>query len=471
MFDMDSVTALGVLGASATARARGFETWRPGKKLKILLVGYNGKRNTGADVRVAAMVDQFYRVLGKDRIEVGVLTLDASNIHVYFSSPTKLIEFNSIYFKDLLDACKDYHMAVLSEGSTLKSKFANALTLFFCEAAGIMKQQGKPCIAYGSEAGRMDPLVEKLASRMCKETYFIARTEPSLEIIRRMGLTGHLGTDTAWTFPPADRAWVDNELRAKTGWDGKKPILGLAVINPFCWPVRPSLTRLARSILTRNWDNHFEKWYYFSASEERNKHYRHYIEGIARAVNRFRAARNVHLVIIGMEALDLGPCNDLRQALDKPAEIFSSRYYDGYQMTGILHALSGLVTSRYHARVLSMTGGVPSIAVSMDERLYNILKECDQLEDYYLTTEDPALEENLYKALVKLWRNRKRVGAKIAGTIPGYLHTMAEMGKFFRNFVEQSFPGIELDDPPGDFLDFLPPLHPGLEKILSNYAG
>ena len=263
MFDMDTVTALGVLSTSGLAKLGKFETWEPGEKLKILLVGYNGKRNTGADVRVAAMVDQFYRILGKDRVEIGILTLDIDNISVYFKPPTELIRFSSIFFKDLLKACKRYHMAVLSEGSTLKSKFANALTLFFCEAAGVMKKQGKPCIAYGSEAGAMDKLVQKVARKLCSETYFIARTEPSLKIINDMGLEGHLGTDTAWPFPPGDAAWAKKEIQDKTGWDGKKPVLGVAVINPFYWPVKPSLTRLTRSAITRNWDHHYEKWYFF----------------------------------------------------------------------------------------------------------------------------------------------------------------------------------------------------------------
>ena len=31
-----------------------YEEWAPGKKLKLLMVGYNGARNTGADARVAA---------------------------------------------------------------------------------------------------------------------------------------------------------------------------------------------------------------------------------------------------------------------------------------------------------------------------------------------------------------------------------------------------------------------------------
>jgi hypothetical protein len=40
------------------------EAWSPGKKLKLLLAGYNGARNTGEEVRVEEIVRQFLRVLG-----------------------------------------------------------------------------------------------------------------------------------------------------------------------------------------------------------------------------------------------------------------------------------------------------------------------------------------------------------------------------------------------------------------------
>lgn len=466
MFDMDSVTALGVLGAAAAARLQRFDRWRPGDRLKILLAGYNGKRNTGADVRVAAMVEQFRNVLGPDRVDIGILTLEAANIRGYFPPDVRLIEFSSIFFKDLLDACSDHHMAVLCEGSCLKSKFANALTLFFCEAAGVMRNQGKPCIAYGSEAGYMDPLIRRVATDMCKETYFIARTEPSLRIIREMGLRGDLGTDTAWTFPPAPPEWARRELADKLGWKNGEPLLGLAVINPFCWPVKPSLTRWARAAATRNWDHHYEKWYFFSASQERTRAYRRYIEGVAAAADRFATVHGARVAVIGMEALDLGPCNDVRRALRAPSAVFSSRDYDGYQMTALLHALDALVTSRYHARVLSMPACVPSIAVSMDERLHNLFEECGHLADYYLSTDDPDLADKLPRAMDKLWEDRESVAREIGRSVPRYVDMMAAMGRLFRDFVERSFPGIELDPPPSGAKAYLPSLYPALERLV-----
>jgi len=464
---MDNVTAWGVKGFASIARLPKFETWRRGEKLKILLVGYNGKRNTGADVRVCEMVKQFYRVMGEDRIEISVMTLDTEMTEVYFDPPTKQVQFNSIFFKDLLDACDTHHMAVLCEGSTLKSKFANALTLFFCEAAGVMKKQDKPCFAYGSEAGNMDPFVKKLASDLCSDTYFIARTEESLEIVKNMGLKGHMGTDTAWTFTPAPSEWAEKELKDKTGWDGKKPVLGVAIINPFWWPVSPSLTRLMKSAATRSWDYHMMKWYYFTDSPERRAQFDAYVKALAGSANKFCKEHDVHVVAIGMEALDLDACERFTSQIDGPTGIFSSKFYDGFQMTSVLHKLSMLVTSRYHARVLSSTAGVPSIAVSMDERLYNIFNECGHIADYYLKTDDPQLGKKLAETMEKCWTNREQVSEEIKRSIPGYLKTMSEMGKFFRGWVSEQLPGIEFCPEPADWLGYLPELNDGLKAILA----
>ena len=41
-----------------------YDNWKKGKKLRILLVGYNGVRNTGSDVRVAGIVEQLEDLLG-----------------------------------------------------------------------------------------------------------------------------------------------------------------------------------------------------------------------------------------------------------------------------------------------------------------------------------------------------------------------------------------------------------------------
>ncbi len=47
---MDRFLATLIYFLVSLARHLPFETWRPGRKLKLLLIGYNGKRNAGADL-------------------------------------------------------------------------------------------------------------------------------------------------------------------------------------------------------------------------------------------------------------------------------------------------------------------------------------------------------------------------------------------------------------------------------------
>ena len=107
-----------------------FERWKTGERIRILLVGYNGARNTGSDVRVAAIARQIREIFGADRVQITVMTMNAESLEGYFDEDVRLLTFSSLFPVSLLRACTGHHAAVLCEGSTLKSTFANALTLF-----------------------------------------------------------------------------------------------------------------------------------------------------------------------------------------------------------------------------------------------------------------------------------------------------------------------------------------------------
>ena len=77
---------------------------------------------------------------------------------------------------------------------------ANGMDQILSMIIRIMAAQGKPCIAYGADVGQMEPFLAKTARKLCRRTYFITRTEESLERLKALGLHGHAGTDTAWTF-------------------------------------------------------------------------------------------------------------------------------------------------------------------------------------------------------------------------------------------------------------------------------
>ncbi|MCD7826842.1 MAG: polysaccharide pyruvyl transferase family protein [Clostridiaceae bacterium] len=404
-------------------------------KLRILLVGYNGARNTGADVRVAEIVKQLQKYLGKEEAQISVMTLNEENIRCYFDSGIKLVPLSPIFFVDVFRACCANHAVILCEGSTLKSKFANALTLYFCEAAGIMKNQHKPCIAYGSEAGKMDVFLERTVKRLCSDTYFIARTQNSLDQIQRLRLKGHLGTDAAWKFDSASHAgWAVTQLR-QSGWDGISPLLGIAPINPFWWPVKPSLVKWLKAKLTGAHSLQFQLWYFFSWSKRREQQFEDYLDAIAHSVNEFAAKHSCHVVILGMERLDADACSKLSGKLANPASVFLSSDHDGYEMAAILRQMSTLITSRYHAQVLSMDARVPSVAISMDERLDNIMQELDLSQYQLLHADDTELASELKIALDYILFHQEQIKDKIGCQLASYQNTLNEMGDFLISWL------------------------------------
>ncbi len=410
-----------------------YRSWRDSgedPKLHILLVGYNGAKNTGSDVRVAEIARQLKERLGKDHVDISVMTMDTEALRCYFDAGDHLIHCNSIFFWDLFKACCACQAAILCEGSTLKSKFADALTLYSCEAAGIMKNQHKPCIAYGSEADEMDAFLERTVRKLCGDTYFIARTKSSFTLLHGLGLRGRPGTDAAWEFDSSScTGWARDALTA-SGWDGKTPLLGIAPINPFWWPVKPSLTKWIRAGITGDHSLQFRLWYFFSWSKKRRQQYESYLDAIASSVNEFASEHPCHVVILGMEELDTDACHRLKAKLTVPASTFLSSDHNGYEMAAVLRQLSLLVTSRYHAEVLSMQEAVPCIAVSMDERLDNLMQEMNMVRFQLLHVDDPALSAELSCALEYVWSNRTQIKKETGQQYARYQHTLDQMGDF-----------------------------------------
>ncbi len=416
--------------------------WQPGERLKILLAGYNGARNTGADVRVSEIARQIEAIFGKEEVSISVMTLDAESMRPYFDDNVELVEFSAIFCLDALRLCSCHHIALLCEGSTLKSKFANALTLFYCEVAGVMKAQGKPCIAYGSEAGDMDPFLKRIARKMFRDVHYIARTQNSLEVVEELGLEGRLGTDTAWSFDSSKAHDEAQGFLRDSGWDGEKPLFGIAPINPFWWPVRPSIPKTLACMFTGNRSLHFQKWYHFSWSKDREAHFQTYLHALADAVNTTASAYGLCPVIIGMERLDEDACSKLNALLDHPAPVVLSKQFDGFIITETLRSLSLLITSRYHAEVLSMACAVPTVAVSMDERLTNLSVELGFESDLLFSTGSRQLKDELIRALEFSFENRERIQERIAVCYEHYQGLMDDMGCYLVNVIDQAFPGL-----------------------------
>lgn len=376
-----------------------YASYVPGQKVKVLLAGYNGARNTGSDVRVAALADQITAALGSDNVDVSVMSFDLESTAPYFEGKVRQVPFTTIFFLPLLKACSEHHVVVLCEGSTFKSKFADALTLYSCEAAGVARAQGKPCIAYGGEVGQMSPYLERTVRDLCSDVYFMARSRASFEAASNLDLRAYWGTDTAWTFDSSRGRDTAMRLLREGGWDGSRPLLCIAPINPYWWPVKSSLLKWAAAALGDGRPVKFQKWYFFSWSAERETRYSRYLDDMAAASLTFARERGFQPVVVGMEKLDEDACLQVAKRLGGNVPVVLSKHHDGYTMGEVLRSSSLLLTSRYHAQVLATGAGVPAVAVSMDERLDNLSAELETPRELLLHVDQDNLAERVLMAL------------------------------------------------------------------------
>ena len=443
------------------------ERWKPGRKLRLLFAGYNGTRNTGSDVRVEEMLRQIGHILGADNVQLSVMTQDPQLTEGYFRGVNQVL-LPQIFPPFLYREVPQHDGVVACEGSMFKSKFANALTTMMIGSLGIAAAQNKLSMGYGAEAGYMDPTLANMCSRYCKDSMIITRNEESQQVLGKLGVATELGTDTAWTFEPLPTEFGRNVLR-KAGWDGTTPVLVVCPVNPFWWPVKPSVMKLAARTLTGAYkDSHYRSIYFHNAGPEVKQKYESYIDALASAVDRFRRERKVFVVLCATERLDIDSCRRISEKLGGVPS-FSSAEYNMYELVSILRAAHLMVSSRFHGIVTCMPEMVPSAGVTIDERIKNLMREREHT-DLLLTDDDPQLEEKLVVIMRKLMDDQERIREGIGKTVARNLKLMAKMGVYFEEQLLQVYPDFPRPGGVKMWEDYLPPMSPALIKLMESYG-
>jgi polysaccharide pyruvyl transferase WcaK-like protein len=441
--------------------------WQPGEKLKLLFTGYNGTRNTGADVRVEEMLRQVRHILGDDKAQLSVLTQNFDLTRGYFDKVTQ-VKLPDIFPPFLYREVRKYDGVVACEGSMFKSKFSNALTTMMIGSLGIASAQNKLSVGYGAEAGYMDPLIAKMCSRYCADSFVITRNEESQGVLGKLGIPTELGTDTAWTFEPLGPEYGIKVLR-EAGWDESSPVLAICPINPFWWPVKASVMKFAAKTFTGAYnDSHYRSVYFHNSGTEVNAAYNRYLTAIANAFDAFRKEHRVFPILVATEALDTRACREVSEKLGG-IPVFSSLDYNMYQLVSILCSCQMMVSSRYHGIVTCMPSLVASAGVTMDERIRNLMRERGH-EHLLLNVDDQNLEEKLIEVLKTLEKDQEAVRDGIGRTVARNLKVMARMGVYLEEHVQKRYPEFPIRNGRLSWEDYLPPLSPKLRKLVEEYG-
>ena len=485
---LDPFTVRSILEAEIGVRRKNGSAarWQPGEPLRLFLVAYTGDCNTGADARVEALIQQLRHLLGPDQLRLSLLvgptqfTLNAWERATYYPSAKLRGYFKDAEYVDstrvmtrlhvaplLSDAISAAHGAIACEGAMFKSIFSNFISVPMILAMGMANHQGKLSIAYGGEAGHMDRFLTMMAKHYCADSRIIARNKRSQELLCEMGMNAEFGTDTAWTFESASEAWAEKELRAR-GWDGKTPILAVCPVDRYVFPLHASMRKfLAKSVLKKHAGSHVTGLYFWSDTPMSDKAH-HYANSLADAVKAYHREESVFPVVIAMDKMDSRICALLSERLDG-APIFNSLRYDMFQMVAILRKCDLLVSSRYHAVVLSMPGLVPSAGISFDERLVNVMAERGQ-EQLIVGFDDPDLASKLVDLFRQLRRDREKIQEGIARTVVQNVKTLASMGKIVADEVTRCYPEFQLPQGRTSWEHYLPPLPAHLVPLVERWG-
>src|SRR5512136_2439337 len=207
-------------------------------KPRILLVGYNGANNTGAEAKLLVCIDEIRSVLGPD-VQIIVPSLNEANLRRYLAeSPTlKIKGFTpASVFLDLRKFVKQSDLIVLVEGSCYMDTWGSPLLWCYLLATRCAHSMKKPCVAYSVDAGSAGRFNRWLIRREASKTDLIlTRTASAAERLKKWGVKApiEVTADNAFAFQPK----LEDQGLLKRVWPEASHVVGVAAEDIYVWPV------------------------------------------------------------------------------------------------------------------------------------------------------------------------------------------------------------------------------------------
>lgn len=349
---------------------------------RILMVGYNGASNTGAEALLLADIADVRAVLGP-QARITVPSLNPANLRRYVREDEhlRIVRLPPVFVRTARRLVQDHDLVMLVEGSAYMDTWTSALLWAFLWVTHCAKTFGKPSLAYAVDAGSLKPANARRVRREASKTdLIITRSRGAAERLRGWGVTSaiEVTADNALTFvpDPSDAGVV------RCLWpDAPARVVGMAVVDFHLWPVviRP----FGRRASCYRWP------YYFQRSRARCRASRALAASYAALADELVSTHDVGIALIAMEGLDEPFAATVWKGMQhqERARLFSARTLNASQMTWLLRSLTALQTSRYHAAVLSLAGQVPQVAVGHDLRLRTLYEELGLRDRWFVEPE------------------------------------------------------------------------------------
>jgi len=401
---------------------------RPPKgQLRVLLLGYSGAGNTGADIRTIETVRQLHRLFPHRVLDITLLACGKVFDHPVLNS-LKRFTPNSLYLPDALNAAMaDFDLVLNCEGSTYTSKFSDGLGGLLIGGPALAAAHGCVAMAYGVDAGHMTDKLTHFAKNAHTGVDIFCRSEAAVRQLTALGVPARSGADTAWLYRAASTpANILPQYYAV-----------LCPNNPYWWPVTTNVRRavecdtIGTGSPLRYGPISFHTW-----DDERATNFFNYKAGFA-AIAIGLLKQGVTPVLVAMEKLDRAACDEIAALLPFPVQIISRGEANLDTVVSTIERAQCVVTTRYHAAVLSISNRVPVVGVSMDPRIQQLLGE-NGLSDWVFSCDDPLFAEYVIDRLSNVrfdtFANLRETYTRI---VTQELRRFASMGQALVMAVEQ----------------------------------
>ncbi len=399
-----------------------------------MLVGYNGANNTGAEAKLLAIIKEIRAVLGPDAI-ITIPSLNEENLRRYIpESPTMKIKSvrPSLFFLDIRNFVKQNDLIMLVEGSCYMDTWGSALLWYYLLATRYAHSMGKPCVGYSVDAGKASRFNGWLIRREAgKSNIILARTQKAADRLKKWGVKApiEVTADNAFSFNPNP---ADEGLLKKV-WPEASYVVGVAAEDIYKWPVviRPYASK-----------KFLYRWpYYYTHTKESQEKSELLADVLAVQADEMIEDYGTSVALLSMEGLDATFGKKIQSLMKHPdkTRIFTSIDYNASQMTSILRSLDLLITSRYHAGVLSLAHQVPQTAIGHDLRIKDLYFDLG-IEDLFVDHEDPDRYKLLSDNVATLFSKYDVIKTKLRVGYDQYRVRETKNTLLFKSFLEDNYP-------------------------------
>lgn len=403
-------------------------------KPKILLVGYNGANNTGAEAKLLVSINEIRSVMGQDAC-ITVPSLNEANLRRYLQEGANLkIEpvRPALFFADIQRLVKENDLVLLVEGSCYMDTWGAALLWYYLLATRYSHAMKKPCVAYSVDAGSASRFNRWLIRREASKTNLIlARTENAAKRLQNWGVKApvKVTADNAFTFQPNLQ---DSDV-LKRVWPEASNVVGIAAEDIYMWPVQ---------IRPWNRKKYCYRWpYYYQHSRACQEKSEMLVDVLAVQADELVEKYDKDVALLSMEGLDTGFTEKIQQHMKHAdrTKVFSSTQYNASQMTSVLRSLDLLITSRYHAGVLSLPNQVPQTAIGHDLRIKDFYGDLD-IPELFVDHEDPNRYQALSGNVETIFDQYNLIKSKLQKGYQKYVEQEKRNPQLLRAFLEENYP-------------------------------